>query len=264
MSDNRMSEDRSGLPIAAPSIWDGSRLQMIVRFLWTLRARKAVVIRCFGLCCLIGCVYYVTATRLYESDAKLLVLQMGNEALESGPDRTRAKDMMPTYVEVIVSDEVLSRTIAQLTDEQRIDLAGLPRHEWIAELRKRFRATVARETNVLNLSYRSKSPKASAAVLNAILTAYIGFMNKTHQGTSQESENTNPPEAAARSVVEPKKRRADRVEIEFGGVYWEQRRRFQCCDSTRAAVERRTDPGAGGNVGIAGFAGFAESSRRAG
>ena len=162
-------------------------LRTVARFLRTVRYRKGIMVSCFLVSCMLGLLYYATATRYYASKAELLVLQTGQGVMDTSQQGSRVmKDLMPTYQKIMLSDVVVSAAIKQLSPKQRIDFKGVPRNERPREFRKNLVVHAARQTNVLELSYHSRDPKTAAATLNSLLNSYIEFLNKTHQGASQE------------------------------------------------------------------------------
>ncbi len=76
-----------------------------------------------------------------------------------------------------------------LEPEDRVDLETLPSESWPNLIRARLSASTVRLTNIIEISYRSKSPRAAVAVVNAVLRSYLEFMDKTHKGTAGELIN---------------------------------------------------------------------------
>ena len=58
-------------------------LAAIARFLQVVRMRKGILFSALFVSIVLGGLYYATATRLYESKARLYVLQMGSNVLTS-------------------------------------------------------------------------------------------------------------------------------------------------------------------------------------
>jgi uncharacterized protein involved in exopolysaccharide biosynthesis len=77
---------------------------------------------------ILGSVWYVTATRKYESTSEIMVLKTESNALEGNntSNQRSIQEIMPTYQKVFTSDTVLEGAIARLPKEHRIDLKGFP------------------------------------------------------------------------------------------------------------------------------------------
>lgn len=177
--------------IAAAAVDDNgsiaSGLQRFVGFLRVVRFRKGAMIGVFVLVSLLGGAYYVTKTRIYQSNAALLVLQVGGPLTETSLDgNSGTKDMLPTYLKVLKSDAVLNSALREIPEPMRIDFLGLGSSQWVERLRTRLAVSSTRRTNVLELSYRSIDPQVAPVVLNAVLSAYIAFLKDTYQGETRD------------------------------------------------------------------------------
>jgi capsular exopolysaccharide synthesis family protein len=159
-----------------------------LRFLRVLRYRKSYVATSLAVAGLLGTLYYFTATRIYEGSASLLVTQTGGDVFNATTTSASAVDMfIPTYEKLFTSAVVLEGAIAELCKlpaSARIDLAEKPREKWVDTLRENLSARGARRTSVIEMTYRSKSPEAARAVVGAIVTSYISFVEKTHKDVS--------------------------------------------------------------------------------
>lgn len=187
MSGSQNSSETQGITSSedAGSIANG--LQRLVQFLRVIRLRKGVMVGVFLLVCVLGGLYYVTKTRIYQSSAELLVLQVGGPLTETSLDGNNStKDMLPTYLKILKSDEVLNAALEEIPEQLRTDFVGLSRSQWAERLRTRLAVSSTRRTNVLELSYRSVDPKVAPVVLNSVLTAYIQFLKETYQGETRD------------------------------------------------------------------------------
>ena len=134
---------------------------------------------------LLGALYYATATRIYEANASLLVMQTGEQDAASSMAGERvAKDLMPTYTSIATSEAVLIDALKLVPPEHRTDFVGVQRSSWPKVLRSNLTVSTMRGTNILTITYRSKDPQASAAVVDAVLTAYLSFMNQLYRSTA--------------------------------------------------------------------------------
>jgi len=162
-------------------------IREIARFLYVVRARKEIVIMSLVVSCLLGGLYYITAPREYESDASLLVMQPGGNTLTTEMSGERiARDLMPTYTDLLSSETVLKNAISALAPEHRGDLADTPSKEWPDALNQRLSTNARRGTNILEISYLSRDPQTAAAVVDAVLTSYLDYMNKLYQDASRD------------------------------------------------------------------------------
>jgi capsular exopolysaccharide synthesis family protein len=169
---------------------EAAAIQAIIRFLSILRHRKQYVIGSLAVFGLLGALYYVTATRIYEGRATLFVTQTGSDvwntsiAAEGGQN-----SLMPTcerlFNSAVVIDGALRR-IAALPPQLRIDFAKFPRDKWDKVLRTKLNARAARQTNLIEVTYRSKSSEAATSVVDAVVESYLEFMDKNHRDVSVE------------------------------------------------------------------------------
>lgn len=165
-------------------------LHALLRFLRILRYRISYLITSLTVAALLGALYYFTATRVYEASASLLVTQNGNDVV-NGPTALNGPTdaFIPTFERLFSSAKVLEGALDELTRKPaqfRIDLAGLPREKWVSVLRGNLTARSVRRTSVIELTYRSKSPEAAQAAVDAIVSSYMKFVDKTHKDVSVE------------------------------------------------------------------------------
>lgn len=160
-------------------------IRAAAQFLRAVRRRKAVVLAAMGLALGLGALYYALAPRWYASQASLLVLQSGDDTWSTRLSGERvAKDLMATYRNMLASAAVLEKAIEALPPAGRSELAGLPQPEWLGRLARNLSVRNVRGTNVLELAYASHQPQAAAAVVEAIIGAYLAFMDSLHRSTS--------------------------------------------------------------------------------
>lgn len=162
-------------------------VHVLFQFALTVRHRKNVVILALAACSLLGGLYYAAATRYYSAKASLLVMQSGSSEVMSpslSPQGRGQQSLMPTYETLICSDKVIEGALAYLRPEDRIDLADIPRDGWAKHLQKSLSAKTVRDTNIIEIEYKSKDPEAAVAVVNAVVQSYLEFMDRTHKGTA--------------------------------------------------------------------------------
>lgn len=158
-----------------------------MQFARVVRHWRGVVIASLAACLSLGGLYYATTGRLYEARASLLVLQTGTDVSSTSmtPEGMR-QGLMPTYERLFHSTAVLEGALAQLEPADCVDLDPHNRDNWANSLRANLTAITARQTNIIEVSYRSQSAHASVAVINAVLKSYFDFMEATHRGTAGE------------------------------------------------------------------------------
>ncbi len=158
-----------------------------LRFLKSVRARMPVMAAFVILSALAAIVYYVMAPRVYESHAELMVLQTGNKAFDAESGQSQSlSDVMPTIERVMSRDKVIKRAIRGVPKDHRIDLWGVSPDEWIESFRSRMSVTTARNTNIITVSYRSRSAETAYVVVSELVNAFLEFMDNVHQNNARE------------------------------------------------------------------------------
>jgi capsular exopolysaccharide synthesis family protein len=171
---------------AEPEAAGSDLIPLVMRLLRILRHRKRVIfatIYCFALA---GASYYFLATRYYQSSAKLLIVEQNLDQLSSMGESDGTGNTMATHRELVISPVVIQSAIQQLATQHRIDLHGIPAQNQYKSIAKRLNAKVTRNTNFIDVSYRSKSPEAASAVVNAVIQSYLEFVERHHKGTAGE------------------------------------------------------------------------------
>jgi len=162
----------------------------LMHFLRVARYRKSVIIVSAVVVGLLGAFYYATATRIYQSEAQLLVLQAGPDVLNTSMSSDGYKqNLMPTYERLFTSAVVLEGAVRELAEkdpEFRVDFASHPPEKWVGILRNKLHAKSLRRTNIIEVSYQSKSRAASAAVVNAAVNSYLRFVEENHKNVAAE------------------------------------------------------------------------------
>ena len=87
-----------------------STLHLMFRFLRTVRLRSGILVASLVVSCIAGAAYFITAQRIYQSDASLYIVRMGGNVTEDAKNgNTSANSDMPTFIGLIdslSSDEV--------------------------------------------------------------------------------------------------------------------------------------------------------------
>ena len=160
-----------------------------IRFLQVVRRKLVTLIICTIVGGIIGVAWYSMATRKYESSSEIMVLKTDGNVLNENnqPNQRAIQDIMPTYQRVLTSDRVLEGAIKRLPTQHRIDLKGVAKSRWSAELKKNLSVSSTRLTNLLSVRYVSKNPKTAKFVVDAIVASYLEYMHEIHKGNSKES-----------------------------------------------------------------------------
>lgn len=163
-------------------------LHAITRFGAAMLRRQKVLAAIFAVAGVTAGAYYVTATRTYRATAQLLIEEPGLAVMPNAATLNQP-NMLPTQEKILRSDSVVRAALVELRGQPaalQVDIQGQQLDEAIRTLRKNLAVDLLRNTDVIELSYDSKSPHAAEAVLNALQTAYLDFMRKHHQDTSLE------------------------------------------------------------------------------
>ena len=165
-----------------------STLHLMFRFLRTVRLRSGILVASLVVACIGGAAYFITAQRVYQSNASLYIVRKGGNVTDEAQNKgSSANSEMPTFIELMSRDQVIFRAIKRLPKTARVDLIGVPEAQWVKTIKDNLSVSCAFSTTVLDLSYRSKDPKAAQGVLSSMLTAYEEYLDSTHNGSSEDS-----------------------------------------------------------------------------
>jgi len=195
----------------------GEVIPSVLRFLRVVRRRRAMVVNCVMLSSALGIAYYAVAPRLYESSARLLIIEQKQDQIASMGDPSAAESTMATHCELVASPVVLQGAIERLAPADRVDLVDKPPQEWVKTLARGLSATNTRRTNLINVRYRSRRPQAAAAVVRAVIESYLDFVRKNHQGSAAELKTvlTEGRDRAARELAE-KQGQLQKLRLQIG------------------------------------------------
>jgi len=185
LSDGPLNSGHGDGPVAPPNA-----VYAALQFGRIVRRRRGWLILALFVAGGLGTLYYATAPRIYEARASVLVMQAGKDvwSARSSADGPRGS-LIPTYEKLFSSEVVLDGALAELSEmpaSVRIDLIGVPEAQHQETLRNNLRAAGLRNTNVIELSYRSRSPQAAAATVDAIVQSYLNYMAQNHKNVSVE------------------------------------------------------------------------------
>jgi succinoglycan biosynthesis transport protein ExoP len=161
----------------------------LMQFLRVLRHRWPIVAVTLAAAALVGGVYFLAATRVYEAKASLLVLQSGPDSL--APTMTadgQKQGMMPTFERLFTSNVVLEGALARLQQSEQMppESRKAPRADWVDLMRDHLRSSTVRRTNIIEIGYRSEDRGAAVAAVNAVVRSYLDFIDKNHRSVAAE------------------------------------------------------------------------------
>ena len=135
-------------------------MQSLLRFVRAVRYRKEVVFVALAAATILGSLYYVTATRYYQSKAELLIQQTNASKEINIPGISRdAQDYMDTYRSVVLSEAVLEPALNSLSAENRVDFQNVAAEKLVEKLQKSLQVTIVRKTSILAITYPSQAPE---------------------------------------------------------------------------------------------------------
>ncbi len=208
ISDSNAHEYRTGNDHARPppEVSLSQAIHQVVQFARVVRYRKNIVVLALIVAALLGGLYYATATRYYEAKASLLILQTGTEMLNTTMKPEGADAVADAHLRAAAHQRRGAGDGACSTwDRKTASIStDVPPDRWLEMLRRNLSVSTVRRTNLLELSYRSRNPQSAVVIVNAVVRAYLEFMEKTHKGTAGEiiavltREKTEPGAAPGR------------------------------------------------------------------
>ncbi len=168
-----------------------------------IRRRKGLIAFGTVLGLALAALYYFAATRVFEAQVEILVMQKDTNLPTKGVDARDTSphdDLLSTHMQIFTSPQV----IGQAVEEHRLDqLSSFAEARREAEEKgNRFNPVgliakninvrrggegQARDARVLRATFRSTSPEDAATVLNAVVSSYQDFLGETFQNTSVEA-----------------------------------------------------------------------------
>ena len=181
-----MTQDVASIVLPNEINAPGSVVHAVMRFLWLLRRRKSIVFTVVAVCGLIGLLYFATATRVYRSNAQVVLrLSQPDATVTLGADRS-TQDQMATFQRLFTSAVVLNGALDKMSQlPPEIDLDDT-REQAIDELRKIIVSNTIRSTSIIEVSCYSESPQAAAHAVDAVVAAYIEYIDRNHQSITAE------------------------------------------------------------------------------
>jgi len=170
------------------SVSAAQMVHSLARFVLAIRYRQKLLIWAVVGTLALGALYLLVATRYYGATAQVLVIEADYErgtpnfASEDRWQRT----LMPTHRSILRSTKVIAKALDKIDPVYRVDFAGEPKDRWVEVIYRNLSVSALQNTNILEIRYRSKDPRAAVAVVDAILDAYMEFIEETYQGAAKE------------------------------------------------------------------------------
>ncbi len=172
----------------------------LAQFSMAVRYRRNVVFASLIVAGLAGMLYYMTATPYYRSTAAILVMGTGGDdglppSVVGGSNRQLT--LMATLQNLFTRDEVIKGAVKELhsTRPDLIDMAEIPKTAadpqkiWADIISENLSATVVKGTRIIEVGYISKDPDDAVAVVGAVVSSYVDFLDRTHKGSAGEFKN---------------------------------------------------------------------------
>jgi capsular exopolysaccharide synthesis family protein len=159
--------------------------------LWQIaQHRRTTIMRAVCIAVIVGAVYYALAPRYYNATAKLWIAERNQDQVAAVADQSSLETTLSTHREIVTSPVVIQDAIENLLPEHRVDLENSPPSEWSKIIASRLSAKTTRKANFIEVSYRSLSPEAAAAVVSAVVQSYLQFVDRTHKSSAAEVIST--------------------------------------------------------------------------
>ncbi len=172
------------------ALFDSASTELVhslFRFLEIARDRRTTIVQSVCVALILGAIYFALAPRYYDSNAKLLIVRRNSDQVADVADQPALDSTMATHRELVLSPVVIQQAIEHLLPEHRIDLENAAPSEWARILARNLSARTVRKANFIEVSYRSRSPEAAAAVVSAVIQSYLQFVDHTHKGSASEA-----------------------------------------------------------------------------
>lgn len=182
-----MTQEANSTTLPIDSYMGGSVIHSLLHFLWLLRRRKTVVFGSLAVCGMLGMLYYATAARIYRAEAQVVVRlsQPENSTVTLGADRS-TQDQMATFQRLFTSAVVLNGGLDKMSQLPPEISPQDTRERAIDLLRENVFASTIRGTSIIDVVCNSRDPAAAAHVVDAIVAAYIEYIDQNHQSVTSE------------------------------------------------------------------------------
>ncbi|MEZ6056645.1 MAG: polysaccharide biosynthesis tyrosine autokinase [Planctomycetaceae bacterium] len=165
-------------------------VQEAMRLLRVIWHRKGTVAGALVVAACLGALYFLSAVRIYESKAQLLVTQSSPDMVNgSTAGDGVTSSLIPTYEGLLSSPVVVEgaiKRLQKLPGSARVDFNSIPVEKWPKVLKDHLTVDNPRKTNMLQVRYRSQSPEAATSVVQSLIDSYLEFMERNHKDVSAE------------------------------------------------------------------------------
>jgi capsular exopolysaccharide synthesis family protein len=168
-------------PKAAESV-GASTAAILKQTVGLMRRRKGLLLAGLLIVYALGAIYYTSRDFVYEARAAVLVHTLGDALSGRNDDH---QNFMPTHIRLVTSTAVLDRAIEKmkLKDKEQEESHDWPASEALADALK---VTSQKDTEILEIAYRTKDKTAAVPVVEAVVGSYLDFVNETHRSTSRD------------------------------------------------------------------------------
>ena len=160
---------------------EGSLLLGIIRFTQAVWERKTIPILCAIASCFVAIIYTIVTPRIYEARAEVLL-----------------KDVERWNNLILVSEPLLAKLAAELSEEQVAELSELPQPQRVAHIRSNLVAqSPGGRPGILKIRYTSRDPQAAKVILEKLFPFPNRDLEKQQEAESASIES----EKTARKVL---------------------------------------------------------------
>ena len=162
----------------------------LLRFVLAVRFHRNLVLSVMASSILLGGLYFFTVPRYYSAKAAVQISQSGDpteKTSNNSEDESVRRDTIPTFENVFLSARVIQGALTHLPPADRIDLEGVPEAQWVETIQGHLTAKAIRSTSIIEVGYRSKSPRVAVDVVNAVVQSFLAFNDEMHRGTAQDN-----------------------------------------------------------------------------
>lgn len=183
-----MRSDGLSSVTASETVSAAQMVHALARFLLAVRSRYFLLLASLAVCLALGGVYLLVAPRYYGARAQVLIVEANQEL---GTPQLASEDrwqrtLIPTHRTIVRSARVIGGAIEKLSAEHLIDVMDKPSDRWVQKIQENLTVSSPQNTNILEIRYRSRDPRTAAAVVDAVISSYMEFIEETYQGTARE------------------------------------------------------------------------------
>ncbi len=165
------------------------------KFFQVLWQHKFLVILGGVIGLILGGIYYVRCSPVYESKTQILVIRKNTNPLPmSGSDHRMVivQDYLASHIILLRSPFIVKRAVerSKLANLESFTKSGDPAGAILMNLqvdRDETEVTEQSNNNVINMAYRGPVAEECPIVLNAIIESYEGFLDETFRNVSSQT-----------------------------------------------------------------------------